>query len=169
MPAWIMDLPASEILAVLTAVMFVVCGLAARVTQEADDAFVLAQVVSVLTAVTVLMSAALPLPWRMANQPVEDLLVLTFVLAAYKSKPEHWKIDLAIILIALLFWHTLFWVTGDFSNHAQRGYIAGVNFGFGAELLILSLAGAGHVWRNRTAGPALSWRRRLADDEVAQR
>lgn len=134
---------------IATAVMFVVCLVAARLRHAALEVLAAAAVVALFTFVSRVWSANSDMPWSAAPWPMQDLVCGVLALAMYRKDREWWKMALAVPFVLQCAAHVWYWgpvfVDGGVTVAATRAYLWVINPLFAVELGVLTIAGGGYV------------------------
>ncbi|MFZ2252632.1 MAG: hypothetical protein WAW13_00490 [Minisyncoccia bacterium] len=125
-----------------TIAMFGICALARVATPDAERIARAAAWVALFTGMSRVIGYFTDAPWSLVHYPAQDLLMLTLAFGWWQVRREWWALSLALLFLAQLFLHALFWFDAASS---LRGYIVANNAFFILQLLTLTIAGGSHA------------------------
>lgn len=134
--------------AVGTVVMIGVCALAALLRNQALEIFAAAGMVAVFTVVSRVVSYYTDMPWSAALWPIQDVVFLTLAAGLWRMRRDWWKAALAVCFAVQCAAHAAYWwfvLTEGAGQGLTVAYLWIINPLFGAEVVILTLAGGRHV------------------------
>lgn len=131
-----------------TAVMVLVCALAALLRKRALEIFAAAGMIAVFTFASRIVSYYTDMPWSAAIWPVQDAICVLLAWGLWRVQREWWKAGLAICFAVQCAAHVAYWwfvLTAGASRDLTVAYLWIINPIFGVVVSILTLAGGRHV------------------------
>jgi len=136
---------------IATTAMFLVCWAAVLFRKEAMEVAAAGAVVFLFTMISRVWSANTDMPLSSVPWPLQDLICGTLALVLFQKHREWWKFALAVCFGAQCGAHVIYWwfvLSQGPSRDLTLSYIWVINPLFGAELLVLSIAGGQHIVGN---------------------